>query len=173
MPRTRFATGLLLTTLLGACAPAGDGGGGPADGYADLVLTGGHVRSADGTAATALAVRGRRILAVGNDDAIGALAGPDTRRIDLRGGWLGPGFNDSHAHLYGLGTSLSQVRLMGTGSVAEILELVAAAHAELPPGAWLEGRGWDQNDWPEKEMPKNSEPAGGFAVTAVRMCGSL
>ena len=64
--------------------------------YADIVLYNGQVLTADAdenfTIAQAVAVRGNRILAVGSADRIMRLAGPNTRRIDLHGRSLTPGF---------------------------------------------------------------------------------
>jgi predicted amidohydrolase YtcJ len=65
--------------------------------YADLVLHNGHVLTADKnfTVAQALAVRDGKILAVGSNAEIERLAGPDTRRVDLAGRSVAPGFIDS------------------------------------------------------------------------------
>ncbi len=64
--------------------------------YADMVFTNGQVLTADAdrdfTIADAVAVRDGRILAVGSEARILTLAGPQTRRIDLRGRSLTPGF---------------------------------------------------------------------------------
>jgi predicted amidohydrolase YtcJ len=64
--------------------------------YADFVFFNGQVLTADAdrsfTVADAVAVRDKTILAVGNDERVLSLAGPDTRRIDLRGRSLTPGF---------------------------------------------------------------------------------
>lgn len=64
--------------------------------YADMVLYNGQVLTADAdrnfTVARAVAVRDGRILKVGTDDEILPLAGPDTRRIDLKGRSVTPGF---------------------------------------------------------------------------------
>ncbi len=143
------ATVIACLLLLSACGPADH------TPPADLVFTGGEIIGDQ--PATALAIRGTRIVAVGDDDAIAAFVGPQTHLIQLDGAVVSPGFNDSHAHLYGLGKSLGQVDLMGTASIAAILELVRQAHAELPPGTWLEGRGWDQNDWAVQEYPTGAQ----------------
>jgi predicted amidohydrolase YtcJ len=68
---------------------------------ADLVLTNGKIITADEkfTMAQAVAVKGDRIVAVGTTQQINALAGPNTRRIDLKGKTVLPGLIDSHAHL--------------------------------------------------------------------------
>ncbi len=120
---------------------------------ADLVFTGGHIITDSGNSATALAVKGARIIAVGDNAMIDAFIGATTRVIPLDGAVVSPGFNDSHAHLYGLGIALGQIDLVGTGSAAEVVEMARLAHAELAPGVWLEGRGWDQNDWAVKNYP--------------------
>lgn len=65
----------------------------------DVVLHGGRVFTGDATQAQALAVRAGRIVAVGDDESILALAGDGTRRIDLRGHRVVPGINDAHEHL--------------------------------------------------------------------------
>ena len=71
------------------------------DAPADLVLLGGRVVTMDGAQHTAgaLAVRDGRILAVGGSSDIARLAGPRTRRIDLRGRTVLPGFQDAHVHV--------------------------------------------------------------------------
>jgi len=73
----------------------------PAPLPADLILTGGKVFTADPEHpwAEAVAVRGDRIAAVGTSANVGRLAGPKTRRIDLAGRVVVPGFNDAHDHV--------------------------------------------------------------------------
>src|SRR5689334_25306979 len=70
---------------------------------ADLALVGGSVMTMAAPAAqsappTAVAIAGGRITAVGDDRTIETLIGPRTRRIDLRGRSLLPGFTDAHVH---------------------------------------------------------------------------
>jgi len=64
-----------------------------------------------------------------------------------------PGFHDSHAHLYGLGKSLATLDLMGTESVEQVVRIVQEGAADFAPWSWIEGRGWDQNDWAVQEYP--------------------
>lgn len=124
---------------------------------ADLVLHGGRVltmlETEPASAPTAVAVAGGRILYVGDDAGALALAAPGAQKIDARGGAIIPGFIDSHAHLYGLGKALAEIDLRGTATVEEAVQRVADAAAANPGRGWLEGRGWDQNDWPVKEYP--------------------
>jgi predicted amidohydrolase YtcJ len=103
--------------------------------------------------ATAIGVRAGRIVRVGTDAEVQALAGPRTRRLHLAGRAVVPGLADAHAHVESLGESLDELSLVGATSLDEVLERVRRASAALPPGEWLEGRGWDQNDWTEKRFP--------------------
>ncbi|GAB5537718.1 MAG: amidohydrolase [Rubricoccaceae bacterium] len=94
----------------------------------------------------AFAVQAGRIRTVGSESAV-FTAYPDWPRVDAGGRTIIPGLIDAHAHLMGLGTSLLQADLVGTASKAEIVERLQAFAADLPEGAWVTGRGWDQNDW--------------------------
>ena len=69
--------------------------------YPDIVLSGGRVLIVDDrfSVAEAVAIRGERILAVGDDDRILKMAGPQTERIDLEGKTVVPGLIDTHYHL--------------------------------------------------------------------------
>lgn len=125
---------------------------------ADWVLHGAQIYTVDPEQpeAEALAIRGERILMVGsNDDVLGAY--PDARRVDAEGQAVIPGFIDAHAHLMGLGESLIQVDLVGTTSKQEILDRLEDFAQDLPEDAWLTGRGWDQNDWPEQAFPTRAD----------------
>jgi predicted amidohydrolase YtcJ len=68
---------------------------------ADIILINGKIFTAD-TAhlyVEALAIKGNRILSVGTSAAIEKLASPKTKRIDLNGKTVVPGFNNAHEHL--------------------------------------------------------------------------
>ncbi len=109
----------------------------------------------DGGAASrgeALAVAGGRVLAVGGAADLAA-AFPRARRVDLLGLTVFPGLIDAHIHLIGYGFSLLEVELREAGSLAEAARLVSAASAGLPADAWVLGRGWDKNAWPEDRFP--------------------
>src|SRR4051812_16386164 len=64
---------------------------------ADLLLRGGTVFVAGGKRSTAVAIRGDRIAALGEDAE--RMAGPTTRVVDLSGRLVTPGMNDAHCHL--------------------------------------------------------------------------
>src|SRR6185436_6349272 len=145
----------LISALAAACGGGKPQTGGPAPKeVADVVLVGGDLWTMDPQhpRAEAMAWRGDRILAVGDDAQVRALAGPSTRVIDLHGRSATPGLTDAHCHLYGLGADLEQVSLRELASEAAAVEAVAAAAKGRPPG-WLMGRGWDQNRWPGQQFP--------------------
>src|SRR5438128_2395558 len=83
-------------------------------GAPDLILTNGKVVTVDErfTIAQAIAIKGDRFVAVGSNQEINALAGPNTKRIDLRGRSVVPGMIDNHTHLMRAGeTWTEEVRL--------------------------------------------------------------
>jgi predicted amidohydrolase YtcJ len=116
------------------------------------LLTGGHVRTLDGagSVASAVAVDGDRIVAVGRDDEILALGGA---REDLAGATVIPGLVDAHNHLQMTGRVLDQVQLFDCRSLAEIVERVAERCRQLAPGTWVLGRGWDESLLDERRHP--------------------
>ena len=67
---------------------------------AELVLRGGVIRTLDpsNSVASAVAVRGERIVAVGGEEEIAGWIGPQTRILELNGACALPGINDSHLH---------------------------------------------------------------------------
>jgi predicted amidohydrolase YtcJ len=80
-------------------------------------------------------------------------AHPNARLVEAPGATILPGLTDAHAHLYGLGLALDIVNLVGTRSVDDIVGRVKERVATAAPNEWIQGRGWDQNDWPVKEFP--------------------
>ena len=104
----------------------------------------------DQPTAEALAFENGALLAVGSDADVLA-AYPDAERLDADGRTVVPGLIDAHAHLMGLGASLLQADLVGTASKAEVVARLEAFAETLPEGAWVTGRGWDQNDWDAAE----------------------
>ena len=75
--------------------------------------------------------------------------------IDLDGGVVYPGFSDSHMHLVGYGKSLEKLDLVGTKSVSEIKNIVSKSYDQS--NKWIEGRGWDQNDWKDIIYPTKED----------------
>ncbi|MHC5210719.1 MAG: amidohydrolase [Planctomycetota bacterium] len=147
-----------------------------ADTRCDLLLRGGIVHTLDEARprAEALASRGGRIVFVGSDAEAAPWAEAATAVLDLDGRHVYPGFADAHLHLAGYGRMLQKVDLIGTTSFAEVVARVAAQAAHQPPGTWVLGRGWDQNDWERAEFPSHaplSEAVPGHPVLLERVDG--
>ncbi len=123
-----------------------------------------HTVDADNPKASAMVFSDEgNIVAVGSRDALEEEY-PDARRLDAGGKTVVPGLIDAHGHLmnvepgeFGLGQLLVQTSLIGTPSIDDIIELLERDAGDLPPDAWLVGRGWDQNDWPEQAFPTRSD----------------
>ena len=82
-----------------------------------------------------------------------------SRSIDLNGEHLYPGFIDAHGHLFAYAEMLSTVNLVGATTMEECLVRIRKYIAAHPDQLWIQGRGWDQNDWPTKQYPKASDLA--------------
>jgi predicted amidohydrolase YtcJ len=106
----------------------------------DMVLFNGKIITVDErfAIAQAVAVRGNQIVAVGTNQDINRLAGPATRRIDLRGRSVIPGLIDNHMHLLRYGTTWKyEVRWDGVETRKEALELLRARAQTVKPGDWI------------------------------------
>jgi predicted amidohydrolase YtcJ len=106
----------------------------------DLILSNGKVVTVDDrfSIASAIAIRGERIVAVGADRDVAVLAGPGTRRIDLAGRMVVPGLIDNHMHLLRAGTTWQhEVRLDGVESRKAALDLLRARATTTPRGEWI------------------------------------
>jgi hypothetical protein len=125
---------------------------------ASLAIVNANIRTgvAARPTARALAVRDGRIVAIGGDADVRALIGPRTRVVDLGGKTVLPGLIDSHGHMLGFGTRLSDVDVVGTTRYEAVIAKVVERAKSVPAGQWILGRGWDQNDWPETAMPNHA-----------------
>jgi predicted amidohydrolase YtcJ len=102
--------------------------------------------------AEALAVKDGKLLAVGSNTDIRNKYVAQ-QEIDAQAQPIYPGFIDAHAHFYGYAQNLQQADLTGTTSFAQVILKLADHRQKHPQAAWLLGRGWDQNDWPNKNFP--------------------
>lgn len=136
-----------------------------AESPADLVVMGAAIATMDPARpeATALAVRGDRIVAVGSDAEIAAWVGPDTRRLEAGGRRVVPGFIEGHGHFMSLGESLGTLDLRGAQRWEDIVAQVKAAAANAAPGTWIVGRGWHQEKW--RGLP--ADAVGGVPTNAA------
>lgn len=126
--------------------PAATTAGSPAD----LVFLSGPVHTVDAarSRASAVAVRGDRIVAVGHEPEVRDLIGPGTDVVDLHGRLLIPGFQDAHVHPVGGGLELALCDLSAAETADAYRELIgryAAAHPDVP---WITGGGWSLEAFP-------------------------
>ncbi|WP_327434045.1 amidohydrolase [Streptomyces sp. NBC_01236] len=123
--------------------------------HADLLFTGGPVLTPEGPRASAVAVTGERITAVGGAEVL-ELRGPRTEVVDLAGRLLLPGFQDAHVHPLPAGLELTQCDLTGTKTAAETLAAVRAYADAHPEREWITGGGWSMEAFeggtPTKEL---------------------
>ena len=127
---------------------------------ADLIVTNAKIVTLDSasTVAQALAVREGRIVAVGGNDAVAALAGSATRRLDAGGRTVIPGLIDSHIHAVRAAlTYATEVNWIGAKTIGEAMDRLRQA-AEARPGSWLiVAGGWSDLQFSEKRRPTLAE----------------
>jgi predicted amidohydrolase YtcJ len=122
---------------------------------ADMIIRNAKIYTVDPgfSTAEAFAVRDGLFVAVGSDREILEKFTSETV-IDAGGRTIYPGFIDAHCHFLMYGQTLQKANLRDTKSFDEILAILEEHHRENPEG-WLEGTGWDHNDWPVKKFPDN------------------
>ncbi|THV20695.1 amidohydrolase [Peteryoungia ipomoeae] len=108
---------------------------------ADIIIINGRVLPMDGASppAEAIALAGNRILALGANTDIEALAGTGTRRIDARGATVMPGFNEAHMHIFPGSVSLRQLNLHGVQGFEALKAAILDYAAKNPEEPLLMG----------------------------------
>ena len=151
----RRASGMPLAALLALAADRG----------AECIWRGGNLLTMDPAmpGASALAVSGGRILAVGDDETVMGLAGPATRIVDLDGLTMLPGLVDGHGHLASTALYLgfADVQPRPAGPVDSIGELQQALRDHRDRGGlyegWLIGAGYDESLIAEHRHPTRDD----------------
>ncbi len=133
---------------------------------ADIIFVGQHIITVDPTTtgANAVAIRGERILAVGDQDTVFRHKTEDTWIVDLGNRALLPGFIDSHGHV-GIQSKLLKFANLSpppVGSVTNIEEVGKALRRhirdrEIPAGQWVIGFGYDDSLLAEGRHPNREE----------------
>jgi predicted amidohydrolase YtcJ len=136
---------------------------------ADLLIKNATIYTVDTDFSTtnALVVKDGKILEIGLKPEL-ELKYNIKKTYDAKGNTVVPGLIDAHAHLYGLGLGLQNVDLIGTTSLEEILERVVAFQKERDV-PYIIGRGWDQNDWEDKNFPTKKELDSLFPDTPIAL----
>lgn len=104
-----------------------------------------------------MAISAGRIISIGQNDLALKLKGKKTQVIDLGGHFVMPGFNDAHTHLASGGFEKLNVDLVGTKSLEEMKQRIAARVKTAAPGEWITGRGWDHTLWAEQKTPTRQD----------------
>ena len=148
--RPALAASLLFLTACGSGGSATS----RADDPADLVVYG-RVWTGDSARpwASAVAIRGDRIAAVGDSAEIARLVGPATRTLSSGAGLVTPGFMDSHTHFIDGGIQLASIDLRPATSPEDFIRRVKAFVSERKPGEWILGGEWDHERWPGAPLP--------------------
>jgi len=149
----RLTLSLIAFAMLAACESSVEPEV-PAGGFADTIFTGANIitMDPDNTGAKAAAIRGDTIALVGDRNEAMALAGPDTRLVDLGDRALIPGLIDTHGHFPFTARLLKFVNLspppVGTAeTIDDIVDLLGSyiADNQVPAGTWVMGYGYDDS----------------------------
>ncbi len=120
----------------------------------DLILRGGRVITIDPRqpGAEAIAISGDRILAVGSNAEVDALAAAGTRKVDLAGSAVVPGFIDGHCHPAYSGRRHLRFIDCDLRSIKAIQDAVRERAAKTPPGEWVVGFKYDDTKTAERRF---------------------
>ncbi|GAB3225674.1 amidohydrolase [Hymenobacter seoulensis] len=121
---------------------------------ADLLVYNATVYTVDSafSKAQAFAVKDGKFVAVGTAEELRGKF-QATQEVDAQGQFIYPGFYDAHCHFYRYALGLRDADLVGTESWQAVIQKLQQQRQQYPQAAWLTGRGWDQNDWPNKQFP--------------------
>lgn len=124
----------------------------------DTVLYNGVIHTMAGRTVPALAVANGRIALAGRDEDVLALAGPETKRIDLGGRCVLPGFVDTHMHALMVAEGFHRLDLRGVTSEEEIIRRGREymEKTALSDGEWIVGYGYDHNLFDPPVIPNGS-----------------
>ena len=153
--RSLCAVGLSLALMAGMvpAAMAAE----PAE-TADSIYINGNIYTVDDdfTTATAMAVKGDRILYVGDQEGAEAYLGAGTQVTDLEGNTVLPGLIEGHMHISNLGENHLKLDCYFK-SKEDILEMVRQAAEAAEPGQWIQGSGWLDTLWETPGYPTKEE----------------
>ncbi|HMH18686.1 MAG TPA: amidohydrolase [Burkholderiales bacterium] len=128
---------------------------------ADTIITNGRIATLNprAPAASAIAIRGGNIVAIGSAADVEGLRGPNTQVIDAEGRTVIPGLNDGHTHFIRGGlTYTNEVRWDGVPSLAEGMRRVREQAQRTPAPHWVQViGGWTWAQFAEQRYPTLEE----------------
>lgn len=127
----------------------------------DLILFNGKITTLDrqNPQADAVAMRDGRFMAVGTERDVMALAGPSTKRVDLKGRRVIPGLIDSHTHIIRGGLNYNmELRWDGVRSLADAMRMLKQQVDRTPAPQWVRVvGGFTEHQFSEKRLPTLDE----------------
>jgi len=128
---------------------------------ADLILTNANVITMNPAqpTATLVAIKGNKILLVGDNDQLEEVRGAKTKVIDCRGRTVVPGFNDAHCHIFAFIRKLASIDLSppAVRSIADIKAAVAERAQNIPAGNWITASDYNEFYLAEKRHPSRRD----------------
>jgi predicted amidohydrolase YtcJ len=146
---------ILIATVLAGTLLTGATGLADAVTDADVILHDGKVLTVDKnfTIDSAVVIKDGKILAVGGEDLLRSYSAPLV--IDLKGRVAMPGFTDTHVHIQSMAPR--QISMEGVTSIKILQDRIRAKAAQLGPGQWITGAGWDEAKFTEKRNPHKED----------------
>ncbi|HMN32737.1 MAG TPA: amidohydrolase [Chitinophagaceae bacterium] len=120
--------------------------------HADLIVFNAKIYTVNQNfdTATVLVIKKGTIINIGNQSLLDKYQSAE--KYDAKGNFIYPGFMDAHCHFTGYAKDKYKLALFGTKSFDEVVAKIIA-YSQHNQREWIEGRGWDQNDWEQKEFP--------------------
>lgn len=111
------------------------------------------------TTAEAILMEDGRIKAIGTNREILEYCDAETKVIDVKNKTVLPGFYDSHIHLLSYGYSKTMAYLDDCKSIDDVVDTLKTYIQEnhIPAGQWVEGRGWNETEYPEGRVPNRHD----------------
>ena len=122
--------------------------------YADTVIRNTNVITIDprNPRAQAVAIRGGRFVAVGDNDSVSELVGPETKVVDLPGKTVLPGFIDAHIHVLSSGVRHVMAADCDQRTIAAVQDVLRERTSEVARGEWIQGFKFDDTKTAENRF---------------------
>ncbi len=160
MIKCKIVLFVIMGVILAACSPVER----EVTEFADLIFFGDNIITMDNSKVTAVAVRGDRIVATGDQAEIIQLQDDSTRLVELGDRALLPGFIDAHGHFGAVATSSALLDLSSppVGTVETIDDIVTAIqnwieNNDVPDGQLIYGFGYDDSLLAEQRHPNRDD----------------